>query len=522
MSNDPSAVSELPDKDSLDNGISNDNERTMGGNGNGGDGLRLPRTTGTLNVNALQKGTNAAHEAGGYKSMDPAKNTETTNDDDNNVVSLDDPIQFTRVSSSSVISGMSSSMSPHSNIDETKSLEAVTPNINTSNMTPDHSADNTFSTINASESDHQFNDTLLSKLSLTDSTETIENNATVKHQQPVASSTVNSNKSSTDIRRATPVSTPVISKPSMTTTPRQINSASHSLSNPKHKQHKPKVKPSKPEAKSKPVSVKKSFPSKNPLKNSSPPKKQTEKSYYSSSSKKRKSGSNSGTLRMKDVFTSFVQNIKRNSQDDKRASSSSNNSSSSSITTALRISTPYNAKHIHHVGVDSKTGEYTGLPEEWEKLLTSSGISKREQQQNMQAVMDIVKFYQDVTETNGEDKMFKTFNTTTGLPGSPQVSTPPANSFNKFPPSTSDSHNYGSRTGTPMSNHVMSPTLNTDSSSANGKFLPSRPAPKPPSSASTSAPIIKSPVMNSAANVSPLKQTHAPTTPVSYTHLNPS
>lgn len=131
----------------------------------------------------------------------------------------------------------------------------------------------------------------------------------------------------------------------------------------------------------------------------------------------------------------------------------------------------------------------------------------------MQAVMDIVKFYQDVTETNGEDKMFKTFNTTTGLPGSPQVSTPPANSFNKFPPSTSDSHNYGSRTGTPMSNHVMSPTLNTDSSSANGKFLPSRPAPKPPSSASTSAPIIKSPVMNSAANVSPLKQTHAPTTP---------
>lgn len=513
MSNDPSAVSELPDKDSLDNGISNDNERAMGGNGDGGDGLRLPRTTGTLNVNALQKGTKAAHEAGGYKSMDPAKNAETTNDDDNNVVSLDDPIQFTRVSSSSVISGMSSSMSPHSNIDETKSLEAVTPNINTSNMTPDHSADNTFSTINASESDHQFNDTLLSKLSLTDSTETIENNATVKHQQPVASSTVNSNKSSTDIRRATPVSTPVISKPSMTTTPRQINSASHSLSNPKHKQHKPKVKPSKPEAKSKPVSVKKSFPSKNPLKNSSPPKKQTEKSYYSSSSKKRKSGSNSGTLRMKDVFTSFVQNIKRNSQDDKRASSSSNNSSSSSITTALRISTPYNAKHIHHVGVDSKTGEYTGLPEEWEKLLTSSGISKREQQQNMQAVMDIVKFYQDVTETNGEDKMFKTFNTTTGLPGSPQVSTPPANSFNKFPPLTSDSHNYGSRTGTPMSNHVMSPTLSTDSSSANGKFIPSRPAPKPPSSASTSAPIIKSPVMNSAANVSPLKQTHAPTTP---------
>lgn len=513
MSNDPSAVSALPDKDSLENGINNDDKRAMGGDSDGSDGLRLPRTTGTLNVNALQKGTNAAHEAGRYKSMDPAKNADTNNDDDNNVVSLDDPIQFTRVSSSSVISGMSSSMSPHSNNDEAKSLEQITPNINTNNMTSNHSADNTFSTINASESDHQFNDTLISKLSLTDSTETIENNAAAKNQQPVVSSTVNSNNSSTDIRRATPVSTPVVSKSSMTTTPRQISSASHSLSNPKHKQHKPKVKPSKPETKSKPVSLKKGFPSKNPLKNSSPPKKQTEKPYYSSSTKKRKSGSSSSTLRMKDVFSSFVQNIKRNSQDDKRASSSSNNSSSSSITTALRISTPYNAKHIHHVGVDSKTGEYTGLPEEWEKLLTSSGISKREQQQNMQAVMDIVKFYQDVTETNGEDKMFKTFNTTTGLPGSPQVSTPPSNSFNKFPPSTSDSHNYGSRTGTPMSNHVISPNLNTDSGSANAKFIPSRPAPKPPSSASTSAPIIKSPVINTPSNISPSKQNHVPTTP---------
>ncbi|EHN02159.1 Ste20p [Saccharomyces cerevisiae x Saccharomyces kudriavzevii VIN7] len=492
MSNDPSSIAALPDKDGL------------------GDGLRLPRTTGTLNVNALQDDANAPHGANEYKSMDPAKNSGTSNDDDNNVVSLDDPIQFTRVSSSSVISGMSSSVSPHSDNDEAKSLEQVTPNINTKNMTSNLSADNTFSTINASESDHQFNDTLISKLSLTDSTETIDNNTTTMHQQqPVASSTANSNKSSTDIRRATPVSTPIISKPSMTATPRQISSASYSLINPKNTQHKPMIKSSKPESKNKPISAKKSFPPKNPLKNSSPPKKQTEKPFFSSSTKKRKSGSSSGTLRMKEVFTSFVQNIKRNSQDDKRASSSSNNSSSSSTTTALRISTPYNAKHIHHVGVDSKTGEYIGLPEEWEKLLTSSGISKREQQQNMQAVMDIVKFYQDVTETNGEDKMFKTFNTTTGLPG-----TPPSNSFNKYPPSTSDSHNFGSRTGTPMSNHIMSPSLNTESSSANAKFIPSRPAPKPPSSASASAPVIKSPIVNPpSSNASPSRQNRMPTTP---------
>ncbi|EJS43493.1 ste20p [Saccharomyces arboricola H-6] len=514
MSNDPPSLAALPDMHNLDNGTSNSEDRTVGSNNNGGDGLRLPRTTGTLNVNALQNDTDAAHEAGGYKSMDPAKNVDPSNDDDNIVVSLDDPIQFTRVSSSSVISGMSSSMSRHSDNDEAKAQEQVTPNINTNNTTSNHSADNTFSTINVSESDHQFNDTLISKLSLTDSTETIENNTSTKHQPPVASSTVNSNKSSTDVRRATPASTPIIAKPSMTATPRQISSASYSLVNSKQNQNKPKAKSSNPEPKNKSVSVKKSFTPKNPLKNSSPPKKLFEKSYYSSSTKKRKSGSSSGTLRMKDVFSSFVQNIKRNSQDDKRASSSSNNSSSSSITATLKISTPYNAKHIHHVGVDSKTGEYTGLPEEWEKLLTSSGISKREQQQNMQTVMDIVKFYQDVTETSGEDKMFKTFNTTTGLPGTPHVSTPPANSFNKFPPSANDSYNYGSRSGTPMSNHIMSPSLNMDADTSNAKFIPSRPAPKPPSSASTSAPIIKSPTANqSFSNVSPSRQNHMPTTP---------
>ncbi|ODQ57388.1 hypothetical protein WICANDRAFT_24491, partial [Wickerhamomyces anomalus NRRL Y-366-8] len=59
-----------------------------------------------------------------------------------------------------------------------------------------------------------------------------------------------------------------------------------------------------------------------------------------------------------------------------------------------KISTPYDAKHVAHVGVD-KDGQYTGLPEEWEKLLTSSGITKTEQQQHPQAVMDIVAFYQD-------------------------------------------------------------------------------------------------------------------------------
>ena len=59
------------------------------------------------------------------------------------------------------------------------------------------------------------------------------------------------------------------------------------------------------------------------------------------------------------------------------------------------ISTPYDPVHLTHVGFNSSTGEFTGLPKEWQQLLQESGISKLEQEKNPQAVMEIVKFYQE-------------------------------------------------------------------------------------------------------------------------------
>lgn len=50
----------------------------------------------------------------------------------------------------------------------------------------------------------------------------------------------------------------------------------------------------------------------------------------------------------------------------------------------MEISGPYNAKHVTHVGFDPTTGEFTGLPYEWQVLLKQSGISKKEQYQNPQ------------------------------------------------------------------------------------------------------------------------------------------
>lgn len=59
------------------------------------------------------------------------------------------------------------------------------------------------------------------------------------------------------------------------------------------------------------------------------------------------------------------------------------------------ISTPYDPVHLTHVGFNSSTGEFTGLPKEWQQLLQESGISRSDQEKNPQAVMEIVKFYQE-------------------------------------------------------------------------------------------------------------------------------
>ncbi|KAH9940831.1 Pkinase-domain-containing protein [Epithele typhae] len=71
------------------------------------------------------------------------------------------------------------------------------------------------------------------------------------------------------------------------------------------------------------------------------------------------------------------------------------------------ISTPYDPVHLTHVGFNTSTGEFTGLPKEWQQLLQESGISKTEQEKNPQAVMEIVKFYQENNrgDTSVWDKM---------------------------------------------------------------------------------------------------------------------
>ncbi|XP_063353468.1 serine/threonine-protein kinase PAK 2-like isoform X2 [Pelmatolapia mariae] len=65
------------------------------------------------------------------------------------------------------------------------------------------------------------------------------------------------------------------------------------------------------------------------------------------------------------------------------------------------ISSPSDFEHTIHVGFDAVTGEFTGMPEQWARLLQTSNISKSEQKQNPQAVLDVLKFYDS---TSGKQK----------------------------------------------------------------------------------------------------------------------
>ncbi|KAJ1964886.1 hypothetical protein GGI12_001147 [Dipsacomyces acuminosporus] len=61
------------------------------------------------------------------------------------------------------------------------------------------------------------------------------------------------------------------------------------------------------------------------------------------------------------------------------------------------ISAPYNPMHLTHVGFNNETGEFTGLPREWSIMLREAGITKQDQEANPQAVVEVMRFYQENT-----------------------------------------------------------------------------------------------------------------------------
>lgn len=203
----------------------------------------------------------------------------------------------------------------------------------------------------------------------------------------------------------------------------------------------------------------------------------------------------SGGSRVKGVFSSMFS---------KKLSGTSLGNVATSPELSMKISTPFNAKHVAHVGIDDD-GSYTGLPIEWERLLSASGISKKEQQQHPQAVMDIVAFYQDSNE-NADDNAFKKFKLINNFGGNVSSSSLPKtnDSTSSLPNSSPPSTPTMSRSSELFEQHITplqyqaspqtTPYQSTPSqkvgtpASYEGQFIPSRPAPKPPSTPSVSGP----------------------------------
>ncbi|PLW46376.1 hypothetical protein PCANC_00121 [Puccinia coronata f. sp. avenae] len=69
----------------------------------------------------------------------------------------------------------------------------------------------------------------------------------------------------------------------------------------------------------------------------------------------------------------------------------------------IGVSNPTNFVHQVHVGFDPVSGAFTGLPEQWTKLLSSSAITKEDYANNPQAVLDVLEFYTD-TQKKEQDE----------------------------------------------------------------------------------------------------------------------
>eukprot|EP00052_Salpingoeca_macrocollata_P003851 m.38083 g.38083 ORF g.38083 m.38083 type:complete len:477 (-) comp13716_c0_seq2:48-1478(-) len=79
----------------------------------------------------------------------------------------------------------------------------------------------------------------------------------------------------------------------------------------------------------------------------------------------------------------------------------------------VEISSPLDFVHEVHVGFDPDTGEFSGLPEQWSKLLQVSGITKKEIAKNPQGMLDVLEFY---TEGEKEGEKYMTLDKKKGPP----------------------------------------------------------------------------------------------------------
>ncbi|KAI1342996.1 hypothetical protein F5Y15DRAFT_406022 [Xylariaceae sp. FL0016] len=166
------------------------------------------------------------------------------------------------------------------------------------------------------------------------------------------------------------------------------------------------------------------------------------------------------------------------------------------------ISAPENPVHVTHVGYDSSTGQFTGLPKEWQRLINESGIPENARRENPQMIADIVTFYKETTEKPHEDQVLEKFHDVRAqelrTPSGGAMATSPAYASNyagmsppmisppaspRFPIVNNEGTFENPRAPPPVPMPGKSPALHSAKEHPN--LQPSRPAPRPPVSLQT-------------------------------------
>ncbi|KAG8908959.1 Protein kinase [Tulasnella sp. 403] len=198
----------------------------------------------------------------------------------------------------------------------------------------------------------------------------------------------------------------------------------------------------------------------------------------------------------------------------------------------MGVSNPTNFVHKIHVGFDPISGAFTGLPEQWTRLLTSSAITREDYAKNPQAVLDVLEFYTDHQKREYEEYGI--------IPNGGGTSPPAAVATRAYPPT--EPARFGAGTGLGGAKSASASNLSTSNQLANsggsgpidsgpravarsgGQQVPEitasvpqakRPAPRPPPSgavgSSTSKLVAPDPSASSARNrshPSDAKNTH--------------
>lgn len=140
----------------------------------------------------------------------------------------------------------------------------------------------------------------------------------------------------------------------------------------------------------------------------------------------------------------------------------------------LGSSGPTNFVHQVHVGFDPVSGAFTGLPEQWTRLLTSSAITKEDYARNPQAVLDVLEFY---TENQKRGDWTATPNATMpnyigNLKGSSQTGSSNYNSTASVPSTTAARFGAGTGyAGSQATSTGMARASSNQSTSSSGQSL---------------------------------------------------